>query len=326
MRNKRYIYEFDFIRTICAFSIVFYHFMAECGLHEIFPSRIGSYYLGDAVVTVFFALSGAVLYLGHPSVDHLKEFYRKRWLAIFPSFYIAYLIFDLILTIRSGAPIFSGIPLWRFILTLSGLDGYTLYLGNNFYILGEWFTGALVILYLLYPLLVKNKKCLPYLFILSLFFYLFSIYHPLDGMEPFRNIFSCLTSFIFGIWMMQFIRKASVFWFSLLSLLFLSINLVPVSNTGAAGHLAGFAASVVLFHLGHNLIKQKALRTFFNHSAKITYQVFLVQHIVIVLVLMNHRSTMRLRSLFGLTLLEVIAFSFLVYFLQNHLTHLFQKI
>lgn len=135
--RKQYIHEFDFIRVICALSIVFYHFMAECGLHEIFPSRIGTYYLGDAVVTVFFALSGAVLYLGHPEVNDLKTFYRERWLAIFPSFYIAYILFDLILTIRAGSPIFSEIPLWRFLLTLTGLYGYTLYLGNNFYLLGE---------------------------------------------------------------------------------------------------------------------------------------------------------------------------------------------
>jgi peptidoglycan/LPS O-acetylase OafA/YrhL len=316
-----YIYEFDFIRVICAIGIICYHFMTDSGLRDSFPSRIGLFYAGDVFVTVFFALSGAALYCRHREVDNWAAFYKKRWLAIFPSFYIAYGLFYLILTIRSRAVLFQGIPAWRFILTVIGMDGYLTYRIPDFYILGEWFTGALIILYLLYPLLVRYKRALPYVFTAAVFAYLFSINHSVSGMDPFRTVSSCLVSFLFGMGMMKFIKSRIALAVSVLTFLFLSCSLVPISDAGLAGHLAGFSLIVILYHIGTPVERSAALRKVNRRIGGLTYQVFLVQHIVIDLVLAKFGGRFRGRVLLMMAIALSFFFAVVVRGLQKLFPH-----
>ena len=85
--GKKRIKEFDLLRTFCAIVIILYHFSVHIG---------GGYsflWLGNTnakwglvAVTVFFMLSGCLLYYNHDEVhkDEVKEFYKKRWKQIFP--------------------------------------------------------------------------------------------------------------------------------------------------------------------------------------------------------------------------------------------------
>ena len=223
----------------------------------------------------------------------MKEFYKKRWLAIFPSFYIAYGIFYLIFTIRSRTLLFKGIPAWRLILTLIGMDGYLAYRIPDFYILGEWFTGALIILYLIYPLLLRCKRLFPYVFTAALFLYLFTIDHSLSGMEAFRTIASCLISFIFGMEMMKFIRSRVALTVSVLTFLFLAFSFAPIQDVGVAAHLAGFSLVIILYHIGTLVERADFFRVLNGRIAGLTYQIFLVQHVVIDLVLAEFSTYFR---------------------------------
>lgn len=45
------------------------------------------------------------------------------------------------------------------LLSLLGMDGYFQYRGPNYYLIGEWFFGAIVFLYILYPLFAKYMGC-----------------------------------------------------------------------------------------------------------------------------------------------------------------------
>ena len=89
-KKKVVLDQFDFIRAIACLGIVLYHFAVEYGWPDIFNNCGGGVTYGDIYVTVFFFISGALLFYNHSKIDDLKLFYKKRALSIFPAFYIAW--------------------------------------------------------------------------------------------------------------------------------------------------------------------------------------------------------------------------------------------
>lgn len=156
-KRKRLFY-LDFVRAIAVILILLTHYNAgfvfginppqldKCVLFE-YPFGI---YIGDLGVSLFLIISGAALmYVYNERID-LKTFYKKRFLAIYPMFWIAYIV-----AVLPNLGNFSslGIPKWRFVLTLIGMDGYLSEYGSGFYVLGEWFLGFIVLFYIIFPLL-----------------------------------------------------------------------------------------------------------------------------------------------------------------------------
>lgn len=159
MKKKR-ILSFDFIRCIATISIVLFHFTIN-GKH-IYPENIFvNYDLAQIGVSLFFVLSGAALYYSNRG-DNFKliPYYKKRILTIFPMFYIAYITIFLILFWNDGH-IPLGIPYLNIIYSLIGMDGLLSYKIPTFCMTGEWFLGAIIILYLIYPLLRLVVKKYP---------------------------------------------------------------------------------------------------------------------------------------------------------------------
>ncbi|MBP5306898.1 MAG: acyltransferase [Paludibacteraceae bacterium] len=134
----------DFVRSFCAIGIVIYHFYCHSSFNEGFMVQNASSRWGDLFVYVFFIVSGLCIYKSNPEVL-LTKFYYKRWRSIFPSFYVAYLG---CLLLRLAVMPDNGPtpPLWTATLTAVGLDGYFLYCIPNFYLLGEWFLGAIILI------------------------------------------------------------------------------------------------------------------------------------------------------------------------------------
>lgn len=65
-----------------------------------------------------------------------------------------------------------GIPKWRFVLTLIGMDGYLSEYGSGFYVLGEWFLGFIVLFYIIFPLLrylLKKNELVMWIIVLALY-------------------------------------------------------------------------------------------------------------------------------------------------------------
>ena len=150
-----------FIRAICAIGIIAFHVSCYTApeavklLHTYANGNWGSIFVG-----IFFLISGGVLYLNYPSAANLKSFYYKRWKAIFPMFYVTWLYYYLNAVIAAGTPFYNGSP-WTLLLTAVGLDGYLAYRIPGYYIVGEWFLGAIVLLYCLYPLYQKAvSRCI----------------------------------------------------------------------------------------------------------------------------------------------------------------------
>ena len=77
-KKKVVLDQFNFIRAIACLGIVLYHFAVEYGWPDIFNNYVGGVTYGDIYVTVFFFISGALLFYNHSEVDDLKLFYKKE--------------------------------------------------------------------------------------------------------------------------------------------------------------------------------------------------------------------------------------------------------
>ena len=91
-------------------------------------------------------------------------------------------------------------PPLTFFLTIIGFDGFLLYAIPNFYLVGEWFLGFIITMYILFPFLryLFLKKAL--LTVLLGFFITLlagALYHP--EMQVFRFPLFRLTEFVLGM-------------------------------------------------------------------------------------------------------------------------------
>ena len=92
-----------------------------------------------------------------------------------------------------------------------GLDGYFSYETETYYLVGEWFLGALIIIYMLFPIIL-------YLFRKSAaattggaaILYLFTINERLLSPAPDANIFSCIMSFVAGMLFIHILASAGL--------------------------------------------------------------------------------------------------------------------
>ncbi len=105
---------------------------------------------GHLGVSLFIILSGATLLLTYERNFNMFTYFKKRFLALYPLFWITYLFFFAIKFTVGSTP--NAQP-WTFLLTIGAVDGFTLYKIPNFYILGEWFLGLIICLYLIFPFL-----------------------------------------------------------------------------------------------------------------------------------------------------------------------------
>lgn len=122
-------FPLDFIRAISILLIIFFHY--NCAVERFTP--IGKvffkYYAftGNIGVSMFFILSGASLMISTGRDFSLVNFYKKRFLAIYPLFWTIYIILLIgILIILQSNP-FQGRNPATFLLTVIGLDGFLAY-------------------------------------------------------------------------------------------------------------------------------------------------------------------------------------------------------
>ena len=91
--------------------------------------------LGDLAISMFIIMSGLTLSLSTKSDFSIIKFYKKRILAIMPSYWLSYIFVAIIFSFL-GKTIGDG-KYWKLILTFLGLDGFFLYKMPSFYLVGE---------------------------------------------------------------------------------------------------------------------------------------------------------------------------------------------
>ena len=158
----------DVIRLVSMLTIVFYHMVFALylvGIRQLESIRFmfenSNIHIAKIGVGLFFMISGAGLMLSTKDKAKLdlKKYYKRRFFRILIPYYLVYILYLIVFMLLTGETL-SGIykqnpsPL-SLIFTLLGVDTYLASFGVNTFSLGigEWFLGALILMYVLFPLL-----------------------------------------------------------------------------------------------------------------------------------------------------------------------------
>lgn len=213
MKNR--VYSMDFIRAIATLFIFTFHF--DMGSPEsplrIYSSNIFFHNIdmGSMGVTLFFILSGCgLMYSQRNRQFSLKAYYINRFWAIFPPFWISY-VFCRLLFETFIPHLFDSVPKRYYFLTLIGMDSFLSYKLPNFAMIGEWFLGCIIIIYIMYPLLRICVIKWPYLTLLFSFILheVLRFYYPFE-ISPLWNPLVRVVEFVFGMFFAQLILDKSL--------------------------------------------------------------------------------------------------------------------
>lgn len=306
----------DFIRAIATLGIIIYHFSCMMESKNIDGQRFLQYFptgdWGAVFVTIFFALSGAMLYYkDYNLTGKIKMFYFKRWISIFPAFYLAWLYFYIQNYWQSGNFLWGG-KWYTLLLTLFGMDGYLGFLGPNFYILGEWFLGAILILYILYPLILFlfNQFKIAVSFILIIVHIILIYFVPITDVEVFRAISTCILSFWLGILCMEY-RETILENVRLSCILLILFTFLITTNVircySIKVQLTGIILFIILFCIGKYVMSISLLRNLFGKISKLSFPIYLLHHVILnQLTTPFYGQTLRLGKVIGLLVFNII--------------------
>jgi peptidoglycan/LPS O-acetylase OafA/YrhL len=305
IQRPRLVY-LDWLRVAATMTIIVFHFNVIA--HDsavargipilesaLLPNTLFGVNTGAVAVSVFFILSGAsLMYVyGGSEALQIKTFFKKRLLDIFPQYYVAYVsvvLFYLLIN-KSWA---DGIPAWKFMLTIIGMDGYSGIFGGvlypNFYLVGEWFVGCLLLLYLVFPIIRRGVISSPMLnaagiAVVAVVGYLASrrIWPDLD---PAWYATSRVVDFSIGMYFIAYVKRPSgrlaLGGAVMLGLLSFS-NIIP----GTISMTCAGVSCFLLFGWLASLVRNKTANEAVQSASRLSYSAFLVQHIAIVWVIEN---------------------------------------
>lgn len=331
-KKKDRVFCLDFIRAASMIMIFLFHFSA----HYISTFNIQGKYVeyfwlyangdwGICAVNIFFMISGSSLMMNYKDKIDIGGFYKKRLLRLYPMFWIAYTI--VFLERFYVYKNISNIPLYKLLLSIIGMDGYFSYATETFYILGEWFLGAIIFLYILFPLVRLLINKFPPKLILMISFIcviLVAYFNPFDPrLDPNHNILVCLFSFIFGMVYFIEINKVSLqkFLICLIGSIILIKIKIDVNSVVMMCIQAVFIYNVFAYisYLVEKYIKN--IKGLFISLSKYSYAIFLTHHVILIWILEKFSNkilsifeTLCLLSLcFGIT----IIFSILLFYLEK---------
>lgn len=290
MENKR-IFMFDFVRAIATIFIVFTHYNAlfiyETYRPEIAVGRIyvGNVYIGTLGVSLFLIISGALLYksYGTKTTFNWKRFYSKRFLTVYPCFWVAYaLIFCLTFYEARGA--FPAAPTWQIIFSILGVDGYVSQFGiPTIYLVGDWFLGFILIIYAIFPLLLYLIKKIPLilgaicvgLYIASLVFL---------GDRPWIGVFFPvrLLEFVLGMYFIKYFNPERLKWWMSLPALGVILLNDFIQPQFISGHVqaiyVGLAFFILFSAIAEPMGKCAIIRRITDVVCKYSYACFIIHH------------------------------------------------
>lgn len=281
--KKNKIVGINFERMVLAFGIITFHYYCHSSSGKKLFLHINTLKVGPIITTCFFILSGAMLFYNHEVVHDITQFYFKRFKSIFPAFWIAYFVEYMRNIVNTNTIFWSSAPKWRLILSISGIDGYLYqYLhGQDYYILGEWFLGAIIILYSIYPLLTwfmqKNFALTTICLYTTYIVYLFS------NQSFFFEIIIYITYFYTGMVIFRFKKYFFDNKLALIMSIFLCFLLTIIRTNGCSIFYLVYSAGlfIILQRIGSFIEKWNLAKHISNFVGVISYEIFLVQHIII---------------------------------------------
>lgn len=288
--KKREFY-LDFIRAIAVIIIVLFHFCHSLLTNNLCDKKIlfinaANEDWGQVGVSLFFIISGAALMYTYQENLNIKPFFKKRFLSIYPMYWIAYAVGFLYVFYVNGN-IKHSIPKYSIIYTVLGMDGY---IGSNniktFYLLGEWFTGCIIIFYVCFPLLRYAVLRFPKTTIvvtLILYFVLVNNYPFPIKMD--WNFLTRIPDVLFGMYFVRYIKKPNLCCFLValgITVLMLFIHIRWTINPMYLITITGIALFLSLTYLGQHLGQYiNKSKKVFNILSRYSYPIFLTHHIIL---------------------------------------------
>ena len=297
-KKERLVY-IDILRVLAMFPVITCHYtrsLEYCGVgfvNKIMPDTFFNVYLGSFGVAIFFVLSGASLMYTYSGKLDYKLYFKKRFLGIFPMYWMAWATAFLYFFWKNKG-ITATAPKWKLILTVCGMDGYLNWYGSNFYLLGEWFLGCLLFLYLLFPLVkfgIDKKPIITAVVILMVYFLSIKFHNTPMPTDLFFLV--RLPEFAFG---MYFVKNGSkvkipvgiVAFAFLISTWFVDYtNLIGKEYTHT---LVGITSVLAIAWITPLVKRFGLLVKLFQLIGKYSYAVFLVHHVLIMEVAEHFRG------------------------------------
>ncbi len=274
IKKSGYIYPFNLIRISCAFLVFLFHLNLQFGLsiNNIFVDKVIS--AGNFTMTIFFMLSGFVLYNQYGEVSLLENgkslwaFYKKRILGIFPPYWTVLLLyyFGTSYNMPGGGRTFALVPA-EFLGIQCFFQDIHRFSGNDLL----WFVSVLVFLYFLYPFIqfiINHLKkyryvCMIVAYLLSVYTIIIYVFFRDAKIFYYNNAIYRIPEFILGIVLAQIIRMKK--------------------NTTFIGGKCTLVSSVVLIVLVYVFKDIKFINIPFGYMA-LTFNVITIPFIAVILI------------------------------------------
>lgn len=292
--DKKRIFSLDLIRVVAMWMIIIYHFQSlliswNIQIVDMPQKRLVFYVYGIDMgilgVSLFFIVSGFSLMYVYENKLELKSYLCKRFVAIYPLFWLSYLTcLTLIFILYKGQVYHPNAPKWKWLLTFFGIDGYFHYKGIDFYLIGEWFLGAIIFLYALFPLfrkMIKSKYWKVYTVLLTILYIGIVIWYPFKT-SMVATVLVRYIDFYFGMLLIKYYKKIDWKTGIIALIIFLLFTHVPILNTTKCSYLIiGWTAFLVLFVLGNiidKIVGFKIIKGIFSLFSKYSFTIFLFHH------------------------------------------------
>jgi|GEM_PF-1265080 len=297
VKVRERIAGYDLIRCFSALMIIAFHFSGQTRTYEnmeefphFFTFSLSEW--GYVAVIMFFMLTGSTLFGRYNRFDSFKSlgsFYKSRFLRLFPMFWMIW-IYLYTLDVLQVHKFFYRENKWSIILSVFGMDGYMSIHGlKTYYQIGEWFLGALVLIYILYPIIAKLfqqgiffKILIPVGFAAAYVY--FSFYGPGRILSQ-RNIASCLTYVVLGMLFEKFRKRLTGIIPMIISLAGVLVLFFVKMPEGMPEMIYAISFAVMLyiflFSLADFIKKIKPFWWLICFVSAQSYGIFLLQHKVI---------------------------------------------
>jgi len=280
------------IRLISFFAVVLFHF--NMAIVQFYPNSMMlgklnylNQTVGDMAISLFIITSGFSLEMSTRGNFDLKKYLAKRIISIYPAFWICYLIVGVLLFLNSGHINGDG-EHWKLLLSFIGLDGFFLYKMQNYYLVGEWYTGYMLITYLIFPFLLLGLRFNPAItaiIVLTLFALTYLNYNKLFDVYINCNPLTRLPDFLFGMIFSRYIySKKSTFYISGLMSLFIIITIQAFTKIIPSQlYMLIFGCCLYcLLAVAFDFLKEvKILALITPYLAGFTFTAFLLHHQII---------------------------------------------
>ena len=288
--KKPRLFYLDWIRAIAAILIVVTHFNNPyLEPMRFFVNRPFGIYIGGLGVSLFLIISGAALmynYGDRESLD-LRTFYTKRAKTLYPMFWVAFIVANILLFIRNNGYIFVPRHKITAIFSLFGMDGYASAFGvGTFYVLGEWFLGFIILFYIVFPLLRVGVNKMPITtvcVVLALYAatVVFFTFYQIPRVPSDILLTTRLPELVFGMIFVKFIKKVP-HWLAAISFVILAAQqLTHILKDNIAVTVVGIFAFLLLSYIGELVKSFKPLSACTKFISAYSYPIFLVHHVLI---------------------------------------------